>query len=124
MKRLLVVAALAVAGCAFLNRAATNVAACQESDPTTLARLLDALANAAEQQWLAAAKAIEPNEDTLRCDLAGIVSAEQNPDGGFVYVLSDGGVVAPNRLTSAAQLGETSHERVVRRARTYFALTQ
>ena len=46
---------------------------------------------------------------------------EKATDSGFVFGLSDGGLVT---ATSAVQLGETNQQRLVRRARTYLVLIQ
>ena len=124
MKRLLcTLLGITVGGCAFFTSAYRNVAACTQSDPTTLARIGDALVDLAEQAWLSAVQEIEPNADTAKCDMQAIIAAAENPpDAGFTFGLSDGGIVTAN--TSAVQLGETNKERLVRRARTYLALTQ
>ena len=122
---ILAVAALVFAtACAFSQRAETNVTACAESDPALESQVIDALVDAAEQQWLAAVTALVPDKTLRDCILEGIVAAAEQPDGGFVYTLPDGGVIAPAKLTMARQLGETDKQRVVRRAQTYFALTR
>lgn len=116
-----------LAGCSFLTNTKSNIVACAEADPGLETQVLNALAEAAEEQWMAAVVALVPDPELRKCILAGILSAASTaPDGGnnFTYVLSDGGVVSPQRLTSAKQLGESDQQRVARRAQTYFALTK
>ena len=130
MKRLLeiiftaLVCASILGACAFLGAAKTNVVACAEADPALEAQVLNALVDAAEQQWLAAITALVPDPTLRDCILAGILSAAEAPDGGFTYALPDGGFVAPAKLTMARQLAETDKQRAIRRAQTYFALTR
>lgn len=110
--------------CTFLKAAGTNTVTCAEADPALEAQVITALIDAGEQQWLAAITALVPDKTLRDCLIAGILAAYQNPDGGFTYILPDGGVTPPTVATAARKLGESDKQRVSRRAQTYFSLTQ